>query len=90
VDDSRSTPPLSTPAADGEFATTIRERIAQARELLAHELAHDLVETDEIGVRAAQSRLAYLLGVAAEHQVSGTDVDHPLETTSNSMDELVR
>ena len=53
----------------GAFATTLRERVVQAREGLRQAQEQT---ADEIGLRAAQSRLRYLLRVATEH---GVDVD---------------
>ena len=67
-------PPLRPLDADGEFASTLRERLGQARSLLELEQA----EGDEIGVRAAQSRLAYLLAVAAEHEIDVAEPDQYL------------
>jgi hypothetical protein len=64
--DKSTSPLLRSLGAGGEFATTLRERIGQARGLLEREQAE---ASDEIGVRAAQSRLAYLLSVAAEHEI---------------------
>jgi hypothetical protein len=63
----RSDPLLSSLSAEGEFTTALRDRIVQARDLLEREQAE---AGDEIWVRAAQSRLAYLLAVAADHGVA--------------------
>ena len=57
---------LSSLGAEGEFATALRERLQQAHDLLECELGEVV---DEIGVRAARSRLAYLLAVAADHGI---------------------
>jgi hypothetical protein len=90
VDHRRSSPLLSSLFAQGEFATALRERIEQARDLLDNELAEVV---DEIGVRAAHSRLAYLLAVAADH---GVDVTVPATPASMpvsvrvSVDEMAR
>ena len=81
---------LSSLWAEGEFATALRERIEQARDLLECELGEVV---DEIGVRAAESRLAYLLAVAADH---GVDVTVPVAPVSMTIavrvpaDELAR
>ena len=86
MDHLRRSPLLSSLSAEGEFATSLRERIAQARDLLASELAEMV---DDIGVRAAQSRLAYLLAVAADH---GVDVALTVQPISlrGSIDEPAR
>jgi hypothetical protein len=70
VDIPTTAPLLASLGADGEFATTLREGIGQARGLLERERAEAL---DEIGVRAAQSRLTYLLAVAADHEIDVTE-----------------
>jgi hypothetical protein len=90
VDHLRTSPLLSSLGAEGEFVTSLRERVAQAQDLLATELAAEPAEVaDEIGVRAAQSRLAYLLAVAADH---GIDVAAPVRPVllRASIDEMAR
>ena len=76
MDHQISGPSHSSLRAEGEFATALCERISQARDLLEREQAEMV---DEIGVRAAQSRLAYLLAVAADH---GVDVTAPVVPVS--------
>jgi hypothetical protein len=71
VNDVRKSPLLTSLDNGGAFASTLRERVNQARSLLVREQAEVV---DDIGVQAAQSRLAYLLQVATEQ---GIDVDHP-------------
>jgi hypothetical protein len=72
--------------AEGEFATALRERIAQARDLLDREQVEG---GDDIGVRAAQSRLAYLLAVAADHAVVISPAVAPV-STGFSVGEMAR
>jgi len=55
-----------------EFVTALLERLTHARHLLLHEE----IEADEIGLRAVQSRLAYLLAVAVEHGVDVGALGH--------------
>jgi hypothetical protein len=69
VDVVRSSPLLVSLDVGGAFASTLRDRVRQARVLLVCEQGEAV---DEIGLQAAQSRLAYLLRLAAEH---GIDVE---------------
>jgi hypothetical protein len=78
VDEPIGSPLQSSLRAGGEFATSVRDRIVQARDLLEREQAE---AGDEIGVRAARSRLAYLLAVAADHGVASTSSVAPCRTT---------
>jgi len=89
---------LSSLGAEGEFASALRERIEQARDLVECASTGSVDEVavgasidpaDEIAMGAARSRLAYLLAVAADHGVDVPSPERPV-STRGSADEPAR
>jgi hypothetical protein len=73
--DGRASTAVSRPA-EGEFGATLREQVNQAHGRVTL-LLERIEAVDDVGVRGAQSRLTYLLRVAAEH---GIDIEEPGRT----------
>ena len=83
---------LSSLGAEGEFASALRERIEQARDLVECAstgpadvaVGASIDPVDEIAMGAARSRLAYLLAVAADHGVDVPPPERPVSTRGSA------